>query len=66
MTDKNLSEANAWRGLDNWITEHAKRNPDFARVKEEVSAELSKDGCYSAWIHHAALIERLAELLDYQ
>ena len=65
MSDPNLSEANAWRSLE----KHLKRkltNNTLKEIADEVSQKLHEEGCYSAWIHRAYLIDRLVEIVEEQ
>lgn len=62
----NISQANAWKSLDNWLDEFLDNNPAAREVSDKVSQELFNDGCHSAWIHRAYLIERLVEIIEEQ
>lgn len=58
-------KANAWDALD----KHIKKTDGTAgELRDNVSNALHKDGCFSAWIHHAyfvdSLIEKYEESLD--
>jgi len=51
-----VSKANAWDKLSKHIKELKGCAGD---MRDEVSEQLHKDGCSSAWIHHASLIDEL-------
>lgn len=60
------SKANAWDSLSKHIKDLKGAG---ANVRDEVSEQLSKDGCYSSWVHHASLIDELVrkyEDSDYE
>jgi len=60
--DKNLSEANAWRSFDKWFKETVvKQQPE---IHAKVTEDLFRDGCHSAWVHRAHVIEALLERIE--
>ncbi|AFH21247.1 hypothetical protein CR3_gp082 [Cronobacter phage CR3] len=50
--------ANAWESFDKHV-----RNivGPAAELRREISEELHKDGCASAWVHHAYFVDALVE-----
>lgn len=62
MTDDNLSSANTWRAFDEWFKSNVvKRQPE---IHSKVTEELFKDGCHSAWVHRAYVIEALLDRIE--
>lgn len=56
-----VGKSNAWDSLD----KHIKGIGGVAgKIREEVSADLFRDGCHSASAHHSQFIDRLAEELE--
>lgn len=53
-----VGKANAWTSLQNHVEESVRGAPKA--LKDEISAELFKDGCHSAWVHMAYFIDALA------
>lgn len=53
-----ISSANAWVALDNHIRGIG---GTAGKLRDEVSNNLHKDGCQSAWIHNAQFIDALVE-----
>lgn len=51
-------KANAWESFDKHVRQI--KGP-AAELRQEVSADLHKVGCASAWVHHAQFVEALIE-----
>lgn len=51
-------KANAWASLDKHVRQI---DGPAAELRAEVSSELHKDGCASAWVHHAHFVDALVE-----
>lgn len=66
MSDPNLSKANAWRSLEKHLERELTSNNTLKEIADEVSRKLFDDGCYSAAIHRAYLIDRLVEIIEEQ
>lgn len=62
MSDINLRAANAWRAFDTWFNKHVKTRQN--KIHEEVTSQLFKDGCHSAWVHRAYVIEALMDRIE--
>lgn len=62
MVDINLSEANAWRSFDKWFEENVPTRQE--KLHARVTQGLFNDGCHSAWIHRAYVIEALLDRID--
>lgn len=62
----NEAEKNAWCSLNAWLDNKANHNPEFNKLREEVSQQLYSDQCYSAWVHIAELITKLSDLVEEQ
>lgn len=60
-----VGKANAWAAFDKHVRQI---DGPASELRTEVSSELHKDGCASAWVHHAhfveALVEKYEESLD--
>lgn len=66
MSDVNLSEANAWRLFEKHFKQELARSTTLKEIEKEVSDKLFKDGCYSAAIHRAYLVDRLVQIIEEQ
>lgn len=51
-------KANAWESFDKHVR---KITGPAAELRQEVSINLNKDGCASAWVHHAQFVDALIE-----
>ena len=52
-----VSTSNAWIALDKWRKAAWVSHP----IAKQVSEDLSRDGCYSSWIHLANFVDALIE-----
>ncbi|UTC25280.1 hypothetical protein P7_090 [Pectobacterium phage vB_PcaM_P7_Pc] len=53
-----IGKANSWASFDNHIRQIV---GPASELRAEVSSELHKDGCASAWVHHAHFVDALVE-----
>lgn len=53
-----VGKANAWASFDKHVRQI---DGPASELRAEVSSELHKNGCASAWIHHAYFVDALVE-----